>query len=154
MRAVDGTRSLNEGGLTADFFLAAFFARALDELALAMAQLLGQPVRDDIDGLVKLMAMVFRVNIGPRQRQVDLDDEGVFERPFVVVPKGDVRADEVQAKMFQAFDFLGHIAMDGWRQLYITGADMYLHMVKLHSRYEHVHRGKNFWKAKECEKGY
>ncbi len=45
--------------------LAAFVARALDQLALAVAQLLGEAFANHIDRVIELVAVILGVDIGP-----------------------------------------------------------------------------------------
>ena len=119
--------NLGHRHLATQLGLAALFARALDEAALAVAELLGQAVMHEVDGMVEIVAMVFRVDIGSGQREVHLHDEGVLERSLVVVPKRHVRADEVQPEMLQVLDLLGHKGMNRRGQLHVTRTDMDLH---------------------------
>jgi hypothetical protein len=110
-----------------------------------MPQLLGQPVHHQIDGGVEIMAVILGVKIGPAQREMHLDHEGMLHRPGVVVPERHVRPDEFQAEMFQALDLLRHIGMDGAAQLDMTRADMNLHKEKLRPGYRNVHAGTLFF---------
>jgi len=84
---------LDDGYLTAEFRLAAFLARTLDQLALAVTQLFRKALGNDIDRLIKIMTVVLGMEIGPAQGQMDFDDEGVLGRPRAVMPKSDVCPD-------------------------------------------------------------
>lgn len=123
----DRTWRLSHRYLATDLGLATLLARTLDQFALAMAQLLGEAIRHHIQRLVERVPVVLGVNIRPSQSQVNFDHKGVLERALVIVPQGNVSADQVQSKMFQTFDFLRHIGMDGRSQLNIAGTDMNLH---------------------------
>ena len=128
--------------LPAKFRLASRAPDSLHQPAFAMAQLLGEAVRHDIDGLVEIVPVIFRVNIRSRQGEMDFDHKGVLERALIVVPKRHMRADQVQSKMLQTFDFLGHVPVDGRCQFDITGADMNLHTSTLTAPQKDVHGGK------------
>ena len=104
-----------------------------------MAQLLGETVRDDIDGLVEIVAVILRMDIRPGDGKVDFDDESVLERALVIVPESDVGSDKAQTEMFQVSDFLRDVGVNGGSQFNITGADMDLHILKLHSAWSAVH---------------
>lgn len=105
-----------------------------------MTQLFLEAVRHNINGLVQIMAVIFRVNIGPRKSQMNFDHKSVLGYPRIVVPESNVRPDQVQPEMFQTFDSLRYIRMDGRSQFNITRTDMnlhtlsYLHLFKLSMR--------------------
>ena len=126
-RNIGGLSCSDQHSLALQLGLAALFPCALHQLALAMAQLLGEAVGHDVDRLVKIMAVVLGMNIRPWQREVHLDHKGMLECAFVVVPQRHVRSDQVQSKMFQTFDLLGHVSVYCRSQLNIAGADVNLH---------------------------
>jgi len=119
--------NLGHRHLATQLGLAALFARALDQLAFAMAQLLRQAVRHNINRLIEIVPMVLRMEVRPAHGEVDLDDKSMLECALVIVPESDVGPDQIQPKMFQTFDFLRNIRMDGWRKLDIPWTDMNLH---------------------------
>jgi hypothetical protein len=94
-----------------------------------MAQLFRQTLGHNVDSLVKIVTVIFPVDIRPSQSKMHFDHKGVLECPFIIVPKGHMRADQIQPKMFQTFDLLGDIGMDGGSELYIPGTDMNLHIL-------------------------
>ena len=125
--------ALDQRHLAADLGLAAFFPRALHQLALAMAQLFRQAFGHDVDGLVEFVTVVLGMEVGSAQGEMDFDHESMFEGAFIIVPKGDVGTDQIQSEVFKAFDLLSDIRMNGRSKLNITRADMNLHVLKLHS---------------------
>jgi len=137
--------------LPAKLRLPALGTRAFYQPAFAMAQLLREAVGDHVDGLVKIVPVIFRMDIRSRQGQMNLDYKSVLERSLVVMPQRHMRADQVQSKMLQTFDFLGHVPMDGRCQLDITGADMNLHTSKLAAPEKDVDGGKKI--AKNLARG-
>jgi len=92
-----------------------------------MAQLLRQTLRHNVDGLVKIVAVIFPVDIRPSQSKMHFDHKGMLECSFIVVPKGHMRTDQIQPKVFQTLDLLGDIGMDGGSELHIPWTDMNLH---------------------------
>lgn len=102
-------------------------ATALGQLAFAMAQLFRQPFHHEVDGLVKIMAAIFAVEVGTRKGQVHLDDERVLSGTGGIMMNGDMCTDDIIGEMFQMADLGGHVGVDGCRELDISRTDVDLH---------------------------
>ena len=110
-----------------------------------MAQLLREAVGDHVDGLVKIVPVIFRMDIRSRQGQMNLDYKSVLERSLVVMPQRHMRADQVQSKMLQTLNLQGHVRMNRRCKLDITGTDMNLHTLKLRLHLANVHGGNTLY---------
>jgi len=77
-----------------------------------MTQLLGEAFSDNVDRLVKIMAMILAMEIRPAQCEVDFHDKSMLGRSRTVVPKGHVCTDQIQPEMLKTFDLLSDISMN------------------------------------------
>ena len=84
---------LSQRDLPTHLGLAALFASTLDQLALAMAQLFREALRDDVYRLVKIMPVVFGMEIRSAQGEMHFHDKRMLGSSRAVVPKSDVRPD-------------------------------------------------------------
>lgn len=93
-----------------------------------MTKLFREAIRHNINGLVKIVSMIFRVNIRPRQSKMNLDHKGMFESALIVMPESYVRPDQSQTEMLQTIDFLSNIGMNRRGKLDVTRTNMDLHI--------------------------
>ena len=79
--------------MPAGLFLCGSLAPAAGKFAFAVAELLGQAGADEVDGLIKVVAMIFGMDIRAGNGEMDLDHESVLGAFGFVVVDGDVGAD-------------------------------------------------------------
>jgi hypothetical protein len=122
-----GGRGLDSHGLAFGFGFARGFAPAFRQLAFTVAQLFFQAFGHKINRAVKVVAMVFGVEVGPGHGEMDFDNIGVLGRAGVIVANGDMGADDVFGKMLQVADFFGDVGMNRGREFDVTRTDVDLH---------------------------
>ncbi len=118
---------LGQRDLATHLGLAALFAGALHQLALAMAQLFRQTLSHNFDGLIKIVSVIFGMQVRPSQGEMDFDHKSMLRRLRTVMPQRHMRPDQIQPEVLQTLDFLSNMRMNGRSELNISRTDVNLH---------------------------
>lgn len=100
--------------------------RAAFELGFAFAKLTRQFIDHFVDGGIEVQFFVFGMNI--RAGHSEMDFYAVRFGSGLVVKENDMGGNDFTGQMFEMFDFIGDITIDGGSEFEVSGADVDLHI--------------------------